>query len=482
MTDRDNRQAAVALPLAIGVLLVLAVGIVLFGGALVPTLGIAAVGAGLFLPPLRTVLVAVFAVALAAILVPTQNIENPGYRIGNVALASALAVLASWTIEQRMASIRALNRTQSSVLASVPDGLAVIDAQGVVLQCNEALTRLVTQAAVGQRLHPLLGHVLADGSLCAGGCQLDSPHTGTEALIQGESITGLDAQIAVEYTTAPIDDQRYVVSLRDVTALKDAELNRRLLLEAAVRQGEQEQLLKALGAPEFAHLPQLAGVRVDLYSTPTAAGSPTGGDLVNVAPLPDGRILIMIADALGDGVLSVRDASKVLYTARAYVEAGIRLEDVVGRTARTMATEAEVPDVSLMLAVLDTMSGRIDLAGGGHPPALLIRENGATEWLEGTGPGIGEQQSEPSAAITRQLTPADSLVFYTDGVVDGAQDVFEGLSTLRASATALRKRSVEGWAKTVTDAVMVPGQNSGNATVLLVRLDPDAGRQTTATR
>jgi len=380
-----------------------------------------------------------------------------------------------------MLSIRALNRTQASVFASVPDGLAVLNADGVVLQCNDALTELVTQAAVGQRLHPLLGHVLAGGTLCAGGCQLDSPRSASETLVEGESITGVDAQIAVEYTAAPIDSDRFLVSLRDVTALKDAELNRRLLLEAAVRQGEQERLLRALGAPEFAHLPQVAGVKLDLYSTPSATGSPTGGDLVNVAPLPDGRILVMIADALGDAFLSVRDASKVLQTARAYVEAGIRLEDVVGRTAQTLATEVEVPDVSLMLAVLDTSTGRLDLAGGGHPPALLIRENGATEWLEGTGPGIGQQQPEPTVVVTRQLTPEDSLVFYTDGVVDGAQDVIEGLSALRASATALRKRGTQGWAKTVTDAVLVPDQNSGNATVLLVRLD-SADRQTTATR
>jgi len=481
VTDRDNRQAAIALPVAIGVLLVLAVGVLVFGGVLIPTLGIATVGAGLFLPPLRTLALGGLAVALAAALVVTQDIDHVGYRIGNVALASALAVLASWTIGQRMLSIRALNRTQASVFASVPDGLAVLNADGVVLQCNDALTELVTQAAVGQRLHPLLGHVLAGGTLCAGGCQLDSPRSASETLVEGESITGVDAQIAVEYTAAPIDSDRFLVSLRDVTALKDAELNRRLLLEAAVRQGEQERLLRALGAPEFAHLPQVAGVKLDLYSTPSATGSPTGGDLVNVAPLPDGRILVMIADALGDAFLSVRDASKVLQTARAYVEAGIRLEDVVGRTAQTLATEVEVPDVSLMLAVLDTSTGRLDLAGGGHPPALLIRENGATEWLEGTGPGIGQQQPEPTVVVTRQLTPEDSLVFYTDGVVDGAQDVIEGLSALRASATALRKRGTQGWAKTVTDAVLVPDQNSGNATVLLVRLD-SADRQTTATR
>lgn len=482
MTDRDNRHAAVAFPVAIGVLLVLGVGVLLFGGSLIPTLGITVVGAALFLPPIRTAVVAVIALGLATLLMLTQDLEHPGYRIGNVALACGLAMLASWTISQRMDNIRALNRTQVSVFASVPDGLAVLSSDGVVLQCNEALTRLVPQVRVGERLHPLLGHVLSDGTPCAGGCQLDSHSATSPSLVEGESITGVDAQIAVEYTSAPIDHDSHVVSLRDVTAVKDAELNRRLMLEAAVRQGEQEQLLKALGAPEFADLQPIPGASVDLYSTPTVAGAATSGDVVNVAPLPDGRLLIMIADALGDGVLSVRDASKVLQTARAYVEAGIRLEEVVGRTARTLGAQGELPDVSLMIAVLDTDSGRLELAGGGHPPALLIHENGATEWLESTGPATVLEQVELAVPLTRQLAPADSLVFYSDGVVDGGNDVIEGLSTLRASATALRKRETPGWAKALTDAVLVPDQNSGNATVLLVRLDEEPDRHTTAIR
>ncbi len=84
MTDRDNRHAAVAFPVAIGVLLVLGVGVLLFGGSLIPTLGITVVGAALFLPPIRTAVVAVIALGLATLLMLTQDLEHPGYRIGNV--------------------------------------------------------------------------------------------------------------------------------------------------------------------------------------------------------------------------------------------------------------------------------------------------------------------------------------------------------------------------------------------------------------
>lgn len=483
MDDEERRTTTIAFVIAVVLLLVSAAAALVFGGQLLPTLGIVVVGASLFLPLRRTAVLVVLIIALAGAVILLRDIEHSGVRFGNVLLASALALLASWTVSQRMRRIRELNTTQASVFASVPDGLAVLSLDGTILQCNEALHVLVPNAAVGQRLHPLLGHIRRDGSACDGGCLLDTPRLeAPTTVVEGESMTGQESTLALEYTAAPIDDTAVVVSLRDVSALKEAEQNRRLLVEAAARDGEQKHLLKALGAPAFSQLPRVRGIDFDVYSTPSTPDAPSGGDLVDITELSDGRILVMIADALGDRVLSVRDASKVLYFARAYVTAGIRLEEVVSRTAAALANEPDPPDVSLMVAVIDPESGRLDLVGGGHPPALLVRNNGAAEWLESDGQGIGQGLPAAGIVLTRLLTPGDSLVLYTDGVVDASRDVFEGLSALRSSVTALRKRPANGWARTVTEAVIPPGQNSGSATVLLVRLDGDSGSlQTTAT-
>ena len=110
-----------------------------------------------------------------------------------------------------------------------------------------------------------------------------------------------------------------------------------------------------------------------------------------------------------------------------------------------------------------------------------MRENGASEWLDGEGPGIGFGAGVSETVYSRQLLAGDSLLFYTDGLIDGSGDVIEALSTLRASATALRKRTAQGYARSLTEAVMGTTQNSGSATLLLVRLSPDSGsRQTSA--
>ncbi len=140
-----------------------------------------------------------------------------------------------------------------------------------------------------------------------------------------------------------------------------------------------------------------------------------------------------------------------------------------------------MPNASLMLALIDPTTGAFDLVGGGHPPALLVRESGASEWLDGEGPGIGFATDGSQTVHTRQLLTGDSLVFYTDGLIDSSDDVIEALSTLRSSAAALRKRPTQGWSRSLAGAVMTPAQNSGSATVLLVRLS-SGSRQTSASR
>jgi serine phosphatase RsbU (regulator of sigma subunit) len=401
-------------------------------------------------------------------LLATQDLGQPAARFGNVALACALAILASWTIEQRIRGIELLSRTQASIFASVPDGLAAIDANGTVLQFNDALHVLAPTVRQGHPLHAGLGHLLADGTPCTGGCALE---TGVaSALLGDESITRGTSVIPVEYAVARVDDDVSVVSLRDVSAAKAAEENRLMLLEAAARQGEQEELLRAL-APDVSSLPQVPGLMFDAYS---AGRGPGESDVLAITALPDGSVFVMIVDAIGEGVLSARDAWKVLYIARASIEAGVRIDDVVARTSQILARDAGQPDVSMMLALIDPESGRLDLVGAGHPPALLIRGTGATEWLESASPAIG-QRPLTATPITRQLLPHDSLVMYTDGVVDGVQDVIEGLATLRSSASALRKRPTEGWAALVTEAVRMPNTKAGSATMLLVRRDPVAG-------
>ena len=460
--------------LGFAILVVLAVAVSEHEATLVNTMGIAVVAAGLFLTPWRTVIVALVAIAVALTLVVTLDLDHPWLRVGNVLLASMLGVAASWALDRRVRSINNLRRTQARVFASMPDAVAVLDDSGRLVRSNQALDALVPSAHQGQRLHPALHHVLTDGQDCPGGCALDVPdggHVGEATCpTADETISPAGSPIHIEYTAGRIDDNLTVVTLRDVSDLVAAEQDRRALLEEAAREHEQQRVVHMLGATGQMDLPDTPGLELDMWSVPAGHGTATGGDLVDVSRLPDGRTLLMVVDALGAGVLSVRDAWKVIYAGRALMMSGVELKDLVARTAATLAADTEPPRASLLAAVLDPVSGSVELATGGHPPGLLVQSRGTSQWLEAVGRGVGAPQPGSQSVVKTAMEPGDALVVYTDGVVNSTRDMIEGLSVLRSSATALRNRPTAGWARGVLDAVLPNGNVKSDATLLVARL------------
>jgi len=466
------------LGIALGCLAALAVLVIELGGMLIVTLALVVVAAGLFIGPARTAVLAAVTSAVGVILALSLDIDLKAYRIIGIVGGSLLGVAVAWAIDRRLRHIRRMTRTQSAIFEAVPDALLVLDDQGCVVAANHALGELVPGAHAGERVHPLLGHVLANGVDCGGGCILDDPSSlGAEhplEVVDGERLRIDGRDIHIEYTAGRVDEHNWVVSLRDVGALVAADEDRRVLLEAATRQREQEILLRALGSPQLSALPEVPGVDLDMFNV-AVDSSPSGRDIVDVTELPDGRVLILMVDALGSGVISVRDAWKVLYVARSYFISGVALSDLLSRTATTLAAETEPPKASVLAAVLDSRTGDLELATGGHPPGLIVHADGSSAWLEASGRGVGAPQPGSQSTAHALLAPTDSLVLYTDGVVSATHDVVAGLSNLRASATALRRRPTPGWARALLEAVLPPDPAAGDATVLLLRLSDQAG-------
>jgi serine phosphatase RsbU (regulator of sigma subunit) len=124
--------------------------------------------------------------------------------------------------------------------------------------------------------------------------------------------------------------------------------------------------------------------------------------------------------------------------------------------------------------ILDLETGHLQAAMGGHPPPLLVRANGTAEWLDAPGHALGEVRAGSQAVVSSTLGSGDTLVLYTDGVVDGADDVIEGLGLLRSSAVALRTLPLPGLARRALESVQPDGSGPGQATLALVRLAPGA--------
>jgi PAS domain-containing protein len=431
---------------------------------LISTLGLVVVVSGLLLRPRPTLVVAAVAVALAVALAWQEGLDDSAYRVANVVLGSALGLAISTTRAASVARIDRLRRQESALLAATPDAVVMLDAAGRVVQANDALRHLLPHVGTGDVLHDHLQHVRADGTACPGGCPLLGVLASSPVSVQGDRV-GPEGR-PVDYV-AVRDDGDIVVSMRDATERLLADRERAVAMQAAVQAREQSRVLDELGASLRPVVPVVPGLDIDVWSRSSDLYSPAGGDLVDVSLLPDGRVLMIIVDALGHGVSSVRDAWKVLYVSRSFLHVGLPLGEVVERTAATLASDAQPPHATLLAAVLDPRTGAVSVAGGGHPPPLVVRAStGATEWIDVPGRGVGSPAPGSDATVSTTLRSGDCLVLYTDGLVEATRDVVAGLLGMRASAVALRREPAEGWAQRLVESVL-PSQHVPDDSIVL---------------
>ncbi|MEU9234055.1 PP2C family protein-serine/threonine phosphatase [Streptomyces subrutilus] len=182
--------------------------------------------------------------------------------------------------------------------------------------------------------------------------------------------------------------------------------------------------------------PALDGVELAVHYAPADPAAPTGGDLYDWFPLPDGTLHITVVDALGHGVRSTRSALNVTHAVRTLALEGHSLQSVLKRTHEILVPLDPELMATVLLARLDPATGELQLANGSHPPALLIRADGTSQYLEARGRGIGYPCPGSEQPLRTRLDPGDLLLLYTDGLTESRKDPIEGEARLVEAARA----------------------------------------------
>lgn len=201
-------------------------------------------------------------------------------------------------------------------------------------------------------------------------------------------------------------------------ARRQAEIEQELQLARDIQQG---LLLEAV--------PRLPGWELTAVSLPARD---LGGDLYDFLPLADGLQGIMIGDVSGKGL----PAALRMAVARTVFRFESRRGDTPGPTLaavnRGVLTEIPQGMVTMLYAVLDPRAGSLRFANAGHTYPLLM--NGVVNELELDGLPLGVDIDSDYGEITAQLDPGDSVLMYTDGVVEAAGPDEEYFSFDRLSA------------------------------------------------
>lgn len=240
-----------------------------------------------------------------------------------------------------------------------------------------------------------------------------APWPRPDGSVRGVLITQSDVTERVSQRRAAEDSQRRFEAARDViTRLQEA--------------------LLPNGLPILPGLDLAAGYLV------AEQEQAAGGDWFDVVLLRGGRVALVVGDVVGHGVT----ASATMGRVRAVLAEVLGETDDLLESARRMDDLArrwpELRGTSVCVVVVDPADPVISFVTCGHPPPLVLQEDGGHRMLSGSGAGPLGTGSRYLPA-TGLLRPGEVLLLFSDGLVERPGRTLDaGLSTLaRVAGSAM---------------------------------------------
>lgn len=181
---------------------------------------------------------------------------------------------------------------------------------------------------------------------------------------------------------------------------------------------EQRTIALELQRSMLPDLPEFDGIAIDAGYVPAQGQMSVGGDWFDVVEMGDGRVAVSVGDVAGHGLRSAAIMGQLRSAVRSLALAREGPAEALVGLDRFISTIAGRPLATVVYATFDRASGRLRFAAAGHPPPLLARADGTTEYLEdGRSPLLGVATgARPEGEVT--LQPGDTLILYTDGLVE----------------------------------------------------------------
>jgi PAS domain S-box-containing protein len=192
--------------------------------------------------------------------------------------------------------------------------------------------------------------------------------------------------------------------------------NARLFNERAyIARTLQESLLPS-------ELPEIPGIEAAARFRPIGEGNEVGGDFYDLFQSGGRGWTVVMGDVCGKGP----DAAAVTALARYTLRAAAMRERLPSRSLRLLneALLRQRDDrrfCTVAYAYLEVYDGgvRVGVASGGHPLPMLLRPDGTVESIGAPGTLLGVLPDPNLEDRSVSLSPGDTLVFYTDGVIEG---------------------------------------------------------------
>jgi sigma-B regulation protein RsbU (phosphoserine phosphatase) len=261
-----------------------------------------------------------------------------------------------------------------------------------------------------------------------------------------QQIRGGDLNARIDEKSSTIEIHNLATNFNHMTADLRSHVER-----LAVEKAERQRIEHDLDIARRIQQGLLPTAKPDLPDYDIAgwsrAADKTGGDYYDWQRLPDGRILISLADVSGHGI----GPALVAAVCRAYARASVTaheqgLAPIVDRLNGLLVDDMpEGRFVTFAGVLLDPKSHRVQMISAGHGPLFrCIAAGGRLIESDADGLPLGLfPGNEYGPANEFELEPADSVLLVTDGLFEwsnAAGDCF-GLDRLREAIQRLSPRS-----------------------------------------
>ncbi|GGX59191.1 PP2C family protein-serine/threonine phosphatase [Streptomyces minutiscleroticus] len=246
-------------------------------------------------------------------------------------------------------------------------------------------------------------------------------------------------------------------------------------LNQELREAHDRQRRTALTLQEaMLHSPDLAGHReIAVRYMPAARSLNICGDWYDVVDLSEDTFTVAVGDVVGHGL----EAAALMGMLRSALSAAVRAIPEPGQAMNVLSRYAQTFEGALattaVKAVVDTRRQLVTYTSAGHLPPLLSRTDGSVELLDrATDPPLGVLSTQvPRPQATVSYAPGDTLVLYTDGLVERrGEDIDAGLQRLMDALAHHTSLAPDPLADTLLARLGVADGGRDDIALVIVRL------------
>jgi serine phosphatase RsbU (regulator of sigma subunit) len=261
-------------------------------------------------------------------------------------------------------------------------------------------------------------------------------------------VAGLEAG-GDEYLPKPVDQAALVARVKSmlrIKALHDTVLEQSAQLKVQLKTANKIQSLFWPKIPELK-----AGSHIWAVSVPATY---VGGDLYDVIPLPDDSLLAYVADVSDKGVPAALIMAALSTKIRSEALLQSKLDTLLETVNNSLynLTSEERFFATIVLARYWPSSGKMHLALGGHLQPLWVVDGGIGNLPQLSGISLGIQPDFHCEKKEILLSPGESVLFFTDGVIEAENENNELFSNHRL-VDYIKNAKGPPWGKGLLDVI-----------------------------